>query len=276
MKVQELIDTVRVGETTTLDVVADGAARKLVVEQRKLLGEAPRAPVRAESPARDHTFLTAESLRDYLVRYGSENTVVYADPKGQVIVAVLDERQEHGLELVRMTPEIHPQWAPWAELLESDALDSKEFAAFLMKNHRSVLGGRAVAHRLSQLRATVTVEVQRGRGKTAMNGLTVTTKIQGGTNQVDEVEIPETITVEVPLYVRTPPVKVEVDLCVEATGDGVVSVEASAANLAEARVAAFEGMVAVIAAGCAEKKATMTFGRPRHVDWKYLRELPPG
>lgn len=273
MPLNELLTNVRVGEQTVFDVAGGPEARKLTVELRKLHPEEARPPKRAESPAKKHEFFAAASLAAYLAKYGSEHTVVFADPNAEMIHAVLDERAKDGFEVLTMRPALHPLWKPWAEVA-GRRVPLRDFAQFVAQNRRVIVqpDGKSLTLMLSQVRASVSVEVQHGRGKEAVNGLMIKTKIQGVEKQ-DSVEIPDEITIDVPLYVDTENRPIELDLCLEADRDGEVSVLVSAGTVAEARVAAFEDMVEVIRAGIADKGATVTFGRPQHGPWAYLREL---
>lgn len=269
----EILQHVRVGEETVLDVAGGEKDRKLTVSMRKLLPEEPRAPKRAESPRRVHEFLAAESLALYLRKYGGAETVVFADPANEIVAAVLREKAETGFEVVTMRPQVHPLWKPWADLA-GRAIALEDFAKHVSQHRRTILRpeGRDLALTLSQVRATVSVEIQRGRGKSATNGLLVTTEIKGQ-RQADVVELPDEIVLSVPLYVQTEPREVELDLCVEATSDGDVSVLVTAGTVAEARVEAFKEMVAVIQAAADSIGAVVTFGRPKHAAWDYLKEL---
>lgn len=272
MELKKLLEEVRVGERTVFEVAKDG--KSLTVEQRKLLPEEPRAPLRAESPPRAHEFLSARSLADYLARYGSKRTVVFADPGEEEIHAVIDEEAKDGFQVVSMKPKVHPLWQPWLDAA-GQAHEIKDFARFVLENRRAILSpdGRELALTLSQVRASVSVEIMAGRGRNSVNGIVVRSRVQSGQEQSDLVDLPDTLTVRVPLFVDTQPKDVEVDLCVEATADGGVSVLVTAGTVEEARVRAFEEMVAQIREGTAALGAVLTFGQPKHAAWSYLREI---
>ena len=195
------------------------------------------------------------------------------------ISAVIDERAPGGFETVKMTPQQHPLWRPWADLA-GKKIPVTTFAEFVMQNRRAIIepDGKTLAFMLSQVRATVSVEIQKGRGKDAINGSVVKTSIQGQETK-EVVEIPDEITIRVPLYVGTGRKDIELDLCVEAERNGEVYVVVSAGTLAEARVKAFEEMVATIREAIEDEEggggATITYGSPEHGEWKYLPELPP-
>lgn len=274
-KLSEFLEGVNVGEVTALDVTGEPGDRKLTISSRKLNPEAPRAPDRAESPARAHVLHSAESLADYIRRYGSSKSVVLADVGGEAIYATLDETARGGFERVVMRPAIHPLWAPWAA---KAGLTTKieDFAEFVAQHRRSVVAppGRELVITLSQVKATVKVEIHKGRGKNSINGVVVTTDIKGGGQQTETVELPDSITLLVPLYVGTEPQQIELDLTLKANAQGEVGVAITAGTVAEARLQAFARMVETVKAGCAGVEggagAVFGYGKPETKDWDYL------
>jgi uncharacterized protein YfdQ (DUF2303 family) len=281
MKLEELLKDVRVGETTTFDIAGEAGNRKVTVELRKLLPEEARPPKRAESPAKNHVFLSAASLADYLAKYGGKDTVVFADPTQELIAAVLDERAKDGFEVVTMRPAVDQRWKPWADLA-GKRIGIKAFAEFIAQNRRAIVAEtpatsdpfsvRELVMSLSQIRASVSIEAQHGSGKEAVNGVVIRTKIQG-VEKSQPVDLPDSITIRVPLYVATDPHDIELDLTLDADTDGSVSVLVAASTVLEAKVAAFEQMCATVREGTATTGATVTLGRPAHAAWPYLREL---
>ena len=174
---------------------------------------------------------------------------------------------------VTMKPQVHPLWKPWADIAGTTVALEK-FAQFVAQNRRAIVkpDGKEIALTLSQVRAVVNVTVERGRGKDAVNGLMVTTKIQG-IEKKEAVELPDEITLAVPLYVGTAKKEIELDLCIEADREGHVGVIVTAGTVAEAKVAAFEEMIAVVREGVKGLKATITLGKPKTGAWVYLKEL---
>lgn len=280
MDLTNLIETLQPGQRTVFDLAEalddqgqKTGARKLTVELRRELPAEPRAPKREESPKRSHEFISAKSLAEYLQKYGTKDTVVFADPEAEVISAVLDESAHQGFQIVTMKPAPHPLWTPWAQFAGRHR-DVMDFAKFVVENRRTIAqpDARELILDLSQIRASVSVEIQKGRGKTAMNGLMVTTEIKGA-KEAGPVDLPETITIHAPLYVDTDARDLDLDLCIEAQSNGGVTVLVTSSAVAEARVAAFMDMVDQIRTVIAAKGATFTFGRPRHTAWNYLPEL---
>lgn len=268
---KSLLENVKVGEETVFDIAEGG--KSLTVTGKRLLPEEPRHPKRTESPKRAHEFLSAGSFGDYLARYGCSGTVVFVDLAAETIYAVLDEGAPTGYQVVSMKPQEHPLWTPWRKLAGS-RIPVMQFAQFVAENRRAIMkpDGRELAMLLSQIRASVGVELQHGRGKNAVNGIKVTTKIQGETG-VEVVELPDTIGLLVPLYVDVEPEDVELDLCIEADPHGQITVLVTAGTVAEARVDAFNHMVNTIREKISKLNAVVTFGRPKHGAWDYLAEV---
>lgn len=279
MEVKKILEEIGVGTRTVLEVAQDleNGGKKLTIDLRKLLPEEAREPKRAESRARHHAFHSAASLADYLARYGDKSTVVFVDHEEGRISAVLSETSGKGFEIVTMEPQVHPLWEPWRDIA-GEQQDIKEFAAFVMQNRRSIAkpDGRNLALDLQQIRGSVSVEIMAGRGRGAVNGLVVRSRVNAGNEQTDTVDLPDSITLKVPLYVDTEARELELDLCIEAQASGSVTVLVSEGTVAEARVAAFNDMVNRIRQGVKAIDALVTWGSPKHQEWLYLKELNAG
>jgi hypothetical protein len=288
VEVKDIIRQLQPETNTVLQLVkemdGDKPVSKIVVEQRRLNAEAPRHPIRSESKPRQHEFFEAKSFVSYLSKYGNVDTVIFANPDKGTMRAVLDEQSEVGYEIVSCDPMLHPLWKPWEQLVTGDqdadddepfgnSIPLERFVRFLMQNRRVVVDGRGLVMELSQVSATTTVQLQRGRGKNAINGLMVTTKIQGQ-EATNLVELPDSITLTVPIFVGTSPKTLTLDLTIDVVvnGTGVV-VSLSSGDLLAAKFEAFEEMFKAMAA-LTEKGMTVTMGRPEHGAWEYLKEGP--
>lgn len=276
-EVNDLLEKIRPSNRTVIDAtrVAQEAGGKLTIETRTLLPEPPRERKRAESLARAHEFFSASALAAYLARYGGEGTVVFADPVEETVFATLDERATNGRETVVMKPATHPLWKPWEDASDDGAgLSVEDFGEAIGRNRRAVIfpDAKELIYLFAQIRAVVKVEINRGRGKSAINGLMVTTEIQGQ-KTTQNVELPDEIVLRVPLYVDTSAREIPIDLCVEASAHGGVTIALSAGTVAQAKVEAFTEMLKVIEGACAEKGATFTLGRPKDAAWRYLAEI---
>lgn len=269
--VHGLLTIAREGEETVLDVTGPAGDRKVTVERRRLNAEPPRKPDRAETPPRAHVFHSAKSMGDYLARYGGETTVVFADAQGRALHAVVDEVAADGVEHLTMQPQVHDLWRPWGEVV-GRTVSLETFRKLVTMNRRALVtpDGRELAFELNQINASAHVEVYHGRGKGATNGIKVTTEIQGQRHGED-IPLPDTLVLRVPLFVTDEPREIELDLAFYADREGNVAVAVSTGNVAEALVAAFEGMVKTVRDATAAKKAVVTFGVPAWADWRYLK-----
>lgn len=277
MEVKELIKNVEPETKTVLHLVKemskeDGPVAKISVEQRRLNPEEPRRPIRSESKPRNHIFFDVKSFIEYLSIYGDGYTVVYANPDTSKISAVLNETVDNGFEIVQCEPMLHPLWKPWEKIVGT-TINIEAFISFLMQNRRVVDGGKELVLELSQINATTTVQLHRGRGKSAINGLMVTSKIQG-TDKTELVELPESLTLNLPIFVATEPKKMTLDLTIEVAKNGSeVTVSLSSGDLLAAKIAAFEDMFAAMAP-LKEKEMVITMGQPAYGQWEYLKEIP--
>jgi hypothetical protein len=270
----ELLENVSIGKKTVFNVLEEvGVGKALIVEQRALLPEAPRAPDRAESPKKAHVFFDSAGFGAYLSKYGSADTVVFADPIEGVCSAVMDEKAKAGFEIVTMQPQLHPLWKPWEKCILAGRLSLESFVEFIGAHRRSIVlpDSRELIMALSQIKATTTVELHRGRGKEALNGLLVKTRIQGQEKE-SIVELPEMVRVRAPIFIGTTPKEIEVDVLIEVAGDdhNDLEVALSTGDMVNARMEAFDEMLKALD-GVKSKGATVTFGKPQHASWNYLK-----
>jgi hypothetical protein len=269
------------GEENGIEVVQqvatgpDGAPIKhtvLALQNRKLQPEPPEAPQRAESPRRAHVFHDAAGLAAYLKQYRTGHTTLLADITSLSIRVVLDESAAQGVETLLLIPQIHPLFKPWKSLLEiseRQPVPLAQFAAFIMQNRRAVKepDGKDLALTFSQVRAATSVTLQQGAGRKAVNGLMVTTEIQS-TRMSEPVNLPDAITITTPLFVGGHEHSLEVDILVSAVDGGAkLVVQASSAQIAEAMLGDFQGMVRDLAA---VEGITCGLGQIGHEDWDYI------
>lgn len=276
---EDFIRRVNVGNENALQIsqhlLSDGT--KCVVldlQNRRLQDEPPLDPKRSESPRRAHTFHAAAGFSDYIRAYKSDHTVILADVHGQTVSAIINERAEKGFEIIRLTPVVHPSFAPWAGLL-GKKVTIEEFSEFVLANRRVINNpmGKELAMIFSQVRAATSVTLQQGRGtaRRAVNGLVVETVIQSE-RTAELVDLPDTVSIYVPLYVGTDPVCLEIDLTVSVVSVGNeqrVVVTCTSADLIEKRTQAFESIVAGLSA---IEGVTVAMGVPDHDEWDYLGE----
>jgi len=248
----ELLREVLPKEETVFEVaremIGDGdaavPATTIKVMRRELQPEKPFAPDRRESPRRAHTCHEATGFAGYCLKHGTgKSVVVMADMITCEMKAVLDEKADGGFEVIGLKPAMHPLFKPWSEILDR-TLPVKKFAEFIMANRRVIKGEnvRELAMVFRQVHASIETELSQGVGNNSLNGLTIRTKIQAA-GKSEHVDVPDTITVEVPLFIGTPAETIEIDLLAMADEQNGVTITASASMVLEAQSAAFTKMV---------------------------------
>lgn len=274
--VETLLRSCPPGKETLFDLVREldpegkpvGRLVVTTVELPKMQSPEPR---RAESPPRAHVFHDGEAFGAYLQANGGSQTVVLADVAAGAMTAVLDDAATDGRELVRFEVQTHPLWKAWEQLLAcEDGVELREFARFVMTRRRQICepDGRELAITLNQVTATKKITRQVGQGVRAVNGLVIETQIQGTAREIP-VELPDSLTLELPLVLGGKRQRIDLDLLVQAGEDGIV-VHLAAPGAAEARLAAFEELVAALRAELSANHVVVGLGRIAHGTWKYL------
>lgn len=275
--IDQLIRQAPVGKETAFDVAEEilpdgkGTKRTFTVINRELNPEPPPAPVKFPSPKRVHNVYDIDGFAAYLKKYGTERTVVFANPALGKMSAVLDEGAYAGFEIITFTPQIHPVFAPWNDLLKAGApIGIKKFVDFIANNRRAIIRpvGRELIFLLGQVRMSRKVELQQGDRTHSVNGIMVETLIEGKT-QNDFVEIPEVITIYAPIYLNTDVVEVEVDLTLGGNEQDGVFVRLSAGDLLQKRSDLFDKMFVELKTQLGED-VTVTTGEPAHAEWKVI------
>jgi len=273
--IEDFIRDVRKGQENVLDLVRqvgqDGTEHIVVgLQNRELQPEQPKAPIREETPARCHQFHDIDAMTSYLEQYGTEHTVVLADVKAGAFSAVIDESQENGIEVIGCKPLIHPLFEPWDGMFDS-TVPVLEFAKFIMQHRRAVThpDGRELALMFSQITAKSNVTLNRGSGSKSINGVMVEVKIEGSsTTRTEPHELPDSITIEVPIYVNQIAQRIELDLMVSMDGNNEVVVYVSASGLLEAKVRSMLDMLTTLRS--ALDVGTIGLGTVKHIEWDYL------
>lgn len=244
--------------------------RRLVIERRQLQPEPPPEPIRQETPPRAHTFYDPFQFTRYVSEYGGDALLVLGDPNMGVVKAVLDEAKTDGVEILELRPMIHPLFVEWSELLRKARVGVREFATFCLKHRRVIAEPDALEliQVFSQITGSRMTEVKAGVGNKSINGVMVTTNVQGVKKDA-VVEIPDCVTVVVPIYVGTDPVSIGIDLLVDITKDDEVVVNVVSSDLLEAKVTAFDRMMNIISDGVENEDAVVGLGSIGHDDWPY-------
>lgn len=253
-----LIRKVQEGQETVFDLLNDeDGDKKIVVTHQRLSPQLPEVipePPIARAHARCHRFHDVDTFAAYVKRESETQgttPLILADVDSRTIKAVLDDQPAdmhdgvYDREIVDLAAVEHPLFTPWAALLDRPA-PVLEFALFCMRNRRAIVDpdGRELAMVFSQVKMSKAIQMYSGVGKRSLNGVIVDIEIAGEKKGVP-VELPETIAIEVPLFVGTSPQRIEIDLLVTNQGEHVV-VFSTAADVEAQRIAAFEEMVAKI------------------------------
>jgi hypothetical protein len=244
---EKLIRKVVPGRETVFDVANetddDGEFKRVSIGMRDL-PPLPVEPVVAYADAREHVFHSLDQFGLYLVREAKKDScVVLADVDSRRINAVLDESDEYDREAIEFEAKTHPLFEPW-ETLIGKSVGVLEFALHVMQ-YRSAVSkpdGRELALMFSQVKSSKSVTKRVGVGPKALNGVMIQMQIGSETKDVDA-DLPESITIDVPLFLDTDPVEVTLDLLVYENRNSELVVGVTAPNLEAARIAAFEQMV---------------------------------
>jgi hypothetical protein len=280
-KAETLADLLRIpveGQETAFEVIRqadpEGTALKttLAIQRRQLSPEVPPPPVappKAESPARAHEFHDVDGFAAYLAKYRTQDTVILANAQAGLISAVLDEAAPKGRETLTLRPATHPLFLPWEGVLGKKIL-VLAFSRFIMENRGSIArpDGYLLALTFSQLTASTKITMNKGVGRKSINGVMIDVEIQGTTKQ-EAVDLPDDLEVEVPLYLGTPALPIQIDLLVFADHEAEdIFVVATAGRVLEARTNAFLAMVDQLRQALPE--AVVALGSPQTRPWEYL------
>lgn len=266
--VDDFLRRVDLGEENILTVIRelspekDGKQVRLVIEGKK------KEPIRQESKRRNHSFHTLAGFKDYLGKYATENTVVFANVPAMVVSAVIDEAAEKGVEQIELKPQIHPRFQPWHELIEGGTyVPVDKFAEFVLTHRKGIKSpeGLSLSLAFQQVLASQKTEIQQGSGRTAVNGIVCTTTIQGE-SQGTPVELPEVIKLEMSLFVGTDPVVIDVDVLL-VLRNHEVSVKLTSADITDEKLKLFDVWQAELDG---IDKVLVTSGSPCRGSWNYI------
>lgn len=268
---EALITLAPEGTATVFDLLAEGGdnVKTIEVKRRTLQPEPPNEKEVARARARNHQFHSAVEFAEYIKRESVEiEAIVLGDVDSKTVVCVLDEGDVEDREAISFLAKQHPLFDEWEKLLKSEELEVLEFAKFCQKNRRTIVqpDGRELAMIFSQVKMAKTVTVNRGVGKKSLNGVMVQTEI-AGKKQDEIVELPDSITIECPVFVGCDPIKIEIDLLVDGSGEDV-TVIATAPDLQAKRIEAFEQLIAIIRE---QSGLLVGLGKIAHREWELVR-----
>ena len=258
------------GKETLLEVASrqleenDAKQITLAIQKRELYPEEPVEKAKASSPKRHHIFHDAEGFAAYLAKYKTDDTVVMVDVAARRAVAVINEKADKGFEHIILSPVIHPKFQPWLNIF-GDMNKIRNFVDFLGENRRTVIepDGKELALLLSQVKVSTKTTLHRGSGRQSINGIVCEMEICGQ-KQSEELQIPETIIIETPIFVSCDPVKLEVDINIDSNGELVV-VTCLCPDLTQAFIDTFDEMLKVVRD---IPEVLVTLGKPDYENWK--------
>ena len=226
-------------------------------------------PERMESPARAHIFYDAVGFSKYVEREKQTDTVIFADVENSVIYAVLNDRAEKGFEKVSLAPPYHPEFKLLKETLLDSSMDIMRFARNLMRNRNVLAGEPEKAKQLAMMMQQITVSSKItacfGVGAKSVNGIMCTTEAKAGVAE-EQIELPDSVAVEVPIYINTDPVQFDIDLTITANKAGQVDIATDNPEMNVRKYEVFQGILEKVRE---VGDVIVTLGVPITSEWIY-------
>jgi len=226
-------------------------------------------PERMESPARSHVFNEVVGFVAYLAARWTKNMIIFADVPNTVIFAVLDDKAEHGFEQVRFEVLYHPEFILLAKTLLDSTMDMMTFARNLMRNRNVLAGDPEKAKQLSLMMRQITVSSKitacSGVGAKTINGIMCTTEAKAGVAE-DQIDLPDSIAVKVPIYIDSDPVQFDIDLTITADRGGKVEITTDNPEL---EVRKYEVFQLIMGRVDESNDVIVTMGKPMTKEWVY-------
>ena len=225
--VEEAIKTVEVNEISAVSLakeLLDGKEQiRVSLERKKVM------PERMESPSRAHEFHDKDGFIKFLQVNKTDNTIIFADVEEVSITAILDDKAQKGFEWVTLRPPYHPQFEMLDDTLLDKTLKIANFAAAVMRNREIIKASGAYSAKdiaLIMQQITIASETTQfiGDGKTAVNGIVTKTKISAGAVAENQLQIPDSFNVQVPIYINTLPQLFPVDITISSNRGEVFAV----------------------------------------------------
>jgi len=264
---KQFVEAVELGNVNALTIAKklgeDGKEVVINLEKKRVM------PERMESPPRAHVFHDAAGFIGYLKTNKTNNTVVLADVDQVVVEAVLDDQASMGFETIALKPPYHPEFALLAKTLLDRTLSIEQFAIAVMRNRNVIAGGsestRQLALSMSQITVSSKIEACVGAGKKSVNGVMCTTEVKSGVAE-EQIELPDSITVLLPIYINTAAVSFDIDITVTAERGGNVQVTTDSPTLGVRKFEVFQEILSPI-----EKMdgVAVSYGVLKTAQWKY-------
>jgi hypothetical protein len=270
--VKQFLETVERGQLNAVSVaervLEDGTKSvRLELEQKRAM------PERMESPARGHKFHDVAGFVQYIKANAGGKLLVLIDAKNRMVKAVLDESAKQGYEVILFNPPYHPRF----ELLRETLLGTHEVAEFamgVMRNREVIIGvdgqagaanGRSLALLMKQITIASEVTAEEGVGNNAVNGVMVKTSVKAG-DAKSKVDLPESIQVQVPIYLNTPQVRIDIQVTVKPLRAERVAIICDAPELPVIEHDLFDEILHEVRS---LEGALVSYGSVQFTDWTY-------
>jgi hypothetical protein len=273
-KLVDVLTEVVEGSTTSIKVFKDMVGDEKIA--RIEVSERPVEPIRKESPARDHVFYDAAGFIAFVEKNSTKDTIVLADVGENRAVAILDDHAKTGFESVHLEPQYHPLMKKVLKTILScrgNMMEIKEFAIEVMRCRDVIVADENnnaldIAMLMQQITISSRVTSSHGTGKKSVNGLMCITEVKGQTDPEGEpINLPDGITVEVPIFVNTEPVKFTIDLTIKA-GQNAAGISADSPDLDVQTFNVFEKMLEPIKE---MDDVLFSLGSPDTAPWDYVK-----
>lgn len=266
------MENVEEGRSTVIDIAkkalegSSGDQLQVVIKHKRI---EPLVPVKKESSKRAHIFHDEETFLKYLAAYAGDKCVVLADMENIVLAATLDEDAKLGRECVMFRPKMHPRMQAWTQNVIGKQLEIEPFVEFLMANKKDVVEPSSVdlICILSQLRASTEIVMYRGVKNGARNGMTCTTNIEGHAKS-EYAELPNSIKIEVPMFIGRDEVSIEIDLLLKASEEHIY-VKTTSADYKVKRIDEFEAILTSVRKEV-PVGGVVGMGTVGYTEWQYL------
>lgn len=216
---KDFLEKVGEGQSNVLNVIRQmspkGEQAELVLTKKQVM------PDRMESPPRCHAFYEVEGFVGYLEKNKTKDTIIMADVKSSVIVAILDEKNKFGFEMIYLRPTRTPEFTLLSKMLDQE-FPIERFASLAMRNRR-VLGeneeaGRDFAMLMQQITISSKVTACIGSGSKSTNGLMCSTEVKAGVEgSSTTIDLPDSIKARVALFCGRPERTFDIDLTILAS-----------------------------------------------------------
>lgn len=261
-----------IDKSAVMTVLNEGNGQKLDVQIRNVHAEEREIQSKRR---RSHTFGSVDGMLRYLERYKTKHTVIFADPSSMEMTVVVDESTEKVQEILSMCPLVHPLWLPWVDVCGA-TLELRALVDFLRSNRRAIIrpDGRELVLALSQIKSSTEIELHEGRGNGSINGVLIKSKIQGNQG-ASTVDLPDSITVESPIFIDEPKHEVEIDLTLDSKirdGKPTVFAALNSADLKSGELSLFESMCERVHKFATDNEIVFSFGESQYRDWPRVND----